>query len=156
MTGLLLAAAFLYGLAVGSFLNVVIYRVPNHQSILRPPSSCPGCAKQIAARDNIPVVSWLLLRGRCRNCGMSISMRYPLVELLTAGLWVMVALRFGWSWSLPAELVFVSGLVALAFIDLDHMLLPRAVVYPVSAMVSALLVVAAAVDGSWHLSLIHI
>lgn len=149
-TGVLLAAAALYGLAVGSFLNVVIHRVPNKQSVVRPPSACPGCGQSIAARDNIPVLSWLLLRGRCRNCGMRISMRYPLVELLTAAVFVGVALRFGWSWSLPAEIVFAGGLVVLSFIDLDHLLLPRVVVYPVGAGVLALLLLAAAVQGSWH------
>lgn len=150
MTALLIVGATLYGLAIGSFLNVVIYRVPLKQSISKPPSACPGCATPIAARDNIPVVSWLLLRGRCRNCTMRISPRYPLVESLTAALFVSIALRFGWSWTLPAELIFVAGLIALAFTDLDHLLLPRAIVYPVAALVSVALLVAAAVQGSWH------
>ena len=150
VTALLLVAAVLYGLAVGSFLNVVIFRVPNGQSVVRPPSACPGCAQPIAPRDNVPLVSWLLLRGRCRGCGMRISARYPLVELLTAAVFVMVALRFGWSWTLPAEVVFAAGLVALSFIDLDHLLLPRVVVYPLGGAVLALLVMAAAIQGSWH------
>jgi leader peptidase (prepilin peptidase)/N-methyltransferase len=147
---LLVFGAAVLGLLVGSFLNVVIYRVPAGQSVISPPSACPGCGQRIAARDNIPVVSWLILRGRCRACGTAISARYPLVEALTAGLWVLVAVRFGWSWTLPAMLVFVSGLVALSFIDLDHYLLPRSVLYPVAAMVAGLLVVAAAVEGTWH------
>lgn len=150
MTALLLVAAVLYGLAVGSFLNVVIYRVPNKQSVVRPGSACPGCGQPITARDNIPVVSWLLLRGRCRNCGMRISARYPLVELLTAAVFLAVALRFGWSWSLPGEIVFAAGLVTLSFIDLDHLLLPRVVVYPLGVTVLAALVLAAAIQGSWH------
>lgn len=150
MTALLLVAAALYGLAVGSFLNVVIYRVPNKQSVARPPSACPGCAQPISPKDNVPVVSWLLLRGRCRHCGMPISARYPLVEMLTAAAFVSVALRFGWSWTLPAEIIFAGGLVALSFIDLDHLLLPRVIVYPLGAAVLAALLVAAGVQGSWH------
>ena len=146
----LVGVAAVYGLAVGSFLNVVIHRVPLHQSVIRPPSSCPGCGAQIANRDNVPVVSWLVLRGRCRSCAMHISARYPLVEALTAALFVLVALRFGWSWSLPAELAFMAGLVALAFCDLDRLVLPKRILYPTAALVSAGLLVAAGVQGSWH------
>lgn len=150
MTALLIIAAALYGLAIGSFLNVVIYRVPVKKSITRPPSSCPGCGTRISAADNIPVVSWVVLRGRCRHCRMRISARYPLVEALTGALFVMVALRFGWSWTLPAELFFVAGLVALAFTDLDHMLLPKSIVYTTAAFVGAALLIAAAEKGQWH------
>lgn len=150
MTALLVVVLGVYGLAVGSFLNVVIYRVPEHKSIVRPPSACPGCGAQIAPRDNIPVVSWILLRARCRNCGMSISLRYPVVELLTAGVFIAIAFRFGFSWTVPAMVVFVAGLVALAFIDLDHLLLPRVIVYPVGFAVAALLVLAAGVKDDWH------
>lgn len=150
VTALLLAAAAVYGLAVGSFLNVVIYRVPAHRSIVTPPSGCPGCGARISARDNIPVLSWVALHGRCRGCEMRIPARYPLVELLTGAAFVAVALRFGWSWTLPAEVVFVSGLIALSFIDLDHLLLPRAIVYPLAAAVLAALVLAAGIQGSWH------
>lgn len=150
MTAFLLVAAGLYGLAVGSFLNVVIYRVPNKQSVVRPPSACPRCHQPISPRDNIPVISWLVLRGRCRSCAMPISARYPLVELLTAAVFVAVALRFGWSWSLPAEVIFAAGLVTLSFIDMDHLLLPRIIVYPLGISVLAALVLAAAVQGSWH------
>src|SRR5438045_6664371 len=77
-----------FGLLVGSFLNVVIYRVPRKESVVRPRSRCPGCGTQLAERDNVPVVSWLLLRGKCRTCGEPISARYPMVELLTGGLFV--------------------------------------------------------------------
>lgn len=150
MTTLLVVAAALYGLVIGSFLNVVIYRVPAKVSVVRPGSACPGCGQPIGPRDNIPVISWLLLRGRCRNCAMSISPRYPGVELLTGVVFVATALRFGWSWSLPAEIVFVAGLVTLSFIDYDHLLLPRVIVYPLGLAVAALLVLAAAVQGSWH------
>lgn len=150
MYTLLIVAAGLYGLVIGSFLNVVIYRVPVKQSIIRPPSACPGCGAPIANRDNIPVFSWMILKGHCRHCGMRISIRYPLVELLTAGVFVAMALRFGYSWTLPAEIIFGAGLVALAFIDLDHLLLPRQVVYTVGLGVLAALVVAAGVQGTWH------
>jgi leader peptidase (prepilin peptidase)/N-methyltransferase len=150
LTTLLVIAAALYGLVIGSFLNVVIYRVPNKLSVVRPASACPGCHQPIAPRDNIPVVSWLLLRGRCRHCHMSISPRYPLVELLTGVLFVAVALRFGWSWSLPAEIILTGGLLALAFIDLDHLLLPRVIVYPLGAGVLAGLLLASGVQHTWH------
>jgi leader peptidase (prepilin peptidase) / N-methyltransferase len=156
VTAVLIVMAALFGLAVGSFLNVVIYRVPAKQSITSPPSSCPGCGQPIAPRDNIPILSWALLRGRCRHCGMRISARYPLVEALTAALFVVVALRFGWSWSLLAESIFVAGLVALAFIDYDHLLLPRAVVYPVTGLVFAALLLATVIQGAWHRLLVAV
>lgn len=150
VTGLLIVFSALFGLAVGSFLNVVIYRVPLEQSISHPPSACPGCGQRILARDNVPVLSWVALRGRCRSCASPISARYPLVEALTAGLFVLMALRFGWSWTLPAEVLLVPGLVALAFIDLDHMLLPKRIVYVVAAMVAGALLAASIAQGSWH------
>lgn len=150
MTALLVIAAALYGTAIGSFLNVVIYRVPAGKSIVRPPSACPQCGHQIGARDNVPVISWLLLRGRCRNCGTAISARYPLVEVLTGAVWVAVALRFGWSWTLPAELVLVTGLIALAFIDYDQLKLPRVIVWPLGLTVLAFLLLAAGVQGTWR------
>jgi leader peptidase (prepilin peptidase)/N-methyltransferase len=149
MTAFLAVACGLIGLAVGSFLNVVIYRVPRKESVVRPRSACPSCGTPIANRDNIPVVSWLLLRGRCRTCRQPISPRYPLVELGTALLLAGAALRFGLDWSLPAFLVFLAGLLALAFTDLEHFLLPVRIVYPVLAMVAGLLVVAAAATGEW-------
>lgn len=156
MTAVLLVGAMLYGTAIGSFLNVVIYRVPVGQSVVRPPSACPSCGHQIQARDNIPVVSWLMLRGLCRHCGAEISPRYPLVELLTGLVWVAVALRFGWSWTLPAMLVLVTGLISLAFIDLDHLKLPRVIVWPVGLTVAALLLLAAAIQGQWHRLLVAV
>jgi leader peptidase (prepilin peptidase)/N-methyltransferase len=156
VTALLIVGAALYGLAVGSFLNVVIYRVPAKESITSPPSRCPGCGVHISARDNIPVVSWVVLRGRCRHCAMRISPRYPLVEALTGALFVLVALRFGWSWTLPAELILVSGLVALSFTDIDHLLLPKAIVYPTAGLLALALFVAALVQGSWHRLLVAV
>lgn len=149
LTAFLAVACGLIGLAVGSFLNVVIHRVPRKQSIVRPRSACPSCGTQLADRDNIPVISWLLLRGKCRTCGVPISPRYILVELATALLFTGAALRFGFDWSLPAFLVVLAGLLALAFTDLEHYLLPVRIVYPVLALVGALLIVAAAATGEW-------
>lgn len=149
MTGLLVLCAGIVGLAVGSFLNVVIHRVPRHQSVSRPRSACPGCRAEIAPRDNIPVVSWVLLRGRCRRCGEPISIRYPAVESLTAVLFVAVALRFGDSWTLPVAAAFVAGLVALAFCDLEHFLLPKRIVYPTLVICAGFMVAGAATSGDW-------
>jgi leader peptidase (prepilin peptidase) / N-methyltransferase len=113
------------GLAIGSFLNVVIYRLPRGESLSKPRSRCPGCQAQISARDNIPVVSWLLLRGRCRHCGEPISARYPLVEALTAALCVAVVLAEGADEDVWLGLAFVLLLVPIAFIDLDHRIIPN-------------------------------
>ncbi len=148
MEGLLAAGCGLFGLLIGSFLNVVIWRVPRGESIVSPPSHCPGCDTEIAPYDNIPVLSWLVLRGRCRHCGTRISVRYPLVELASAGLWVAMALRFGWSWELPAYLVLVSALLALALIDLDTFLLPNKIVYPLAYALVVLFGLAALIGGT--------
>ncbi len=139
----------LLGLLIGSFLNVVIWRVPRKESIVAPPSHCPACDTPIAPYDNIPVASWLVLRGRCRHCGTHISARYPFVELLTAVLFAAVAVRFAGSWAIPAYLVLTAGLVALSAIDIDHFLLPNRIVYPVGLAGVPLLAVASAGDGDW-------
>jgi leader peptidase (prepilin peptidase)/N-methyltransferase len=148
--GFLIGACALLGLIVGSFLNVVIYRVPRHESIVSPRSSCPSCQSPILERDNIPVVSWLLLRGRCRNCRMPISSRYPLVELTCASLFAGAAGRVGFSWDLPALVVLLAGLFALACIDLEHMILPKAIVYVTLVLLTSSLVLAADATGQWH------
>lgn len=122
------------GLAVGSFLNVVIWRVPRGGSVVSPPSHCPGCDREIAPRDNIPVASWLMLRGRCRHCHGRISARYPAVELLTATLFVLVALRLGVAAVLPAFLFLTATGVALAAIDIDVKRLPNALTFPAYAI----------------------
>lgn len=137
---LLLPLLGIFGLAVGSFLNVVIVRVPSGESVLRPPSKCPMCEAAIAPRDNIPVVSWLLLRGRCRSCGAEIPAGYPLVELANAILWVIAGLRFGASWELIPYAVLFSVLLALSVIDLELYLLPNKITYP-SIVISALAVI---------------
>jgi len=146
---MLLLACALFGLAVGSFLNVVVWRVPRHESVVRPGSHCPACDAELGALENVPVVSWVVLRGHCRHCGVRISARYPLVELANAALWVGLGLRFGADWALPAYLVLASGLLALSLIDLDHFLLPNRVLYPTGILMSIGFVVAAAVDSTW-------
>ena len=123
----------LIGLVIGSFLNVVAHRVPLGESLVSPGSHCPGCGAPVKPYDNIPVVSWLLLRGRCRNCGMRISPRYPLVELATAIAFAAVVAVRGFDNDLILELPFVAALIALAAIDFDHKLLPNKIVYPLAA-----------------------
>lgn len=130
MYGFAVVVAGLLGLVIGSFLNVVIWRVPRGESVVSPPSHCPGCDMPIAPRDNIPVVSWLLLRGRCRGCGTRISARYPFVELLTAALFAGMAAWFGPVAELPAYLYLAAVGVALALIDLDVQRLPDALTLP--------------------------
>jgi len=114
----------LLGLALGSFFNVCIYRIPRGLSVAIPPSHCPRCKRRIRPYDNIPVLSYLLLRGRCRDCRGRISPRYVVVELLTALLFVAVYVRFGPSWETVTGLVLVSFLVVLAGIDLEHQVIP--------------------------------
>ncbi len=150
MLALLIGTCALFGLAVGSFLNVVIYRVPRNESIVSPRSKCPTCSMPIRERDNIPVLSWLLLRGKCRNCHSPISARYPLVELAGGALFAGAAARLGYNWALPAILVLLASLLALACIDLEHLLLPKKIIYPTLLMVGGLLVLAAAMTGEWH------
>ncbi|WP_372727809.1 A24 family peptidase [Nocardioides sp.] len=115
------------GLAVGSFLNVVVHRVPAGLSVVRPGSACPVCAHPVRERDNIPVVSWLVLRGRCRDCAAPISARYPAVEAGTALLFALIALRLPLTPTLAACLAMAGAGVALALIDLAHQRLPFAV-----------------------------
>jgi leader peptidase (prepilin peptidase)/N-methyltransferase len=121
------------GAVLGSFLNVVIHRLPLGESLASPGSRCPSCGTPIAPYDNVPVLSWLLLRGRCRHCGAAISPRYPTVELLTAVTFAAVVALRGFDDHLLLELPFVAGLIALAGIDLDHKLLPNKIVYPMAA-----------------------
>ena len=139
----------LVGLLVGSFLNVVIARVPEGESVVSPRSRCLRCKTEISARDNIPVLSWLLLRGRRRHCAEPISVRYPLVELSHVALWLAMLWRFGWSPELPAYLYFASVGLALAVIDIDTKRLPNPLTLPSYVVIGALLLIPAVVDGSW-------
>jgi leader peptidase (prepilin peptidase) / N-methyltransferase len=118
------------GAMIGSFLNVVIHRVPLEQSIVLPSSACPSCRTPLRAYDNIPILSFLILGGRCRTCREPISIRYPIVEALTAILFVLVTIHDGVSFALPFDLAFVAALVALIFIDAEHMILPNVITYP--------------------------
>jgi leader peptidase (prepilin peptidase)/N-methyltransferase len=122
--GLFYASVLAFGLIVGSFLNVVVHRVPLGLSIVSPRSRCPRCETQIAARDNVPILSWLILRGACRHCGARISPRYPLVELLTGVLFVLMAWRFGPTVEALLFMVFCAGLVVAAAVDIDHQIIP--------------------------------
>jgi leader peptidase (prepilin peptidase)/N-methyltransferase len=122
--------AGVFGAIIGSFLNVVIHRVPLEQSIVFPNSRCASCGGAIAFYDNIPVLSYLVLRAKCRHCKERISFRYPAVELLTAALFIGVAWHDGLSAALPFDLVFASALLALVFIDAEHMILPNVITYP--------------------------
>ncbi len=152
-----------FGSIIGSFLNVVIYRVPRGRSLVSPPSACGACGHAIRWYDNIPLVSWLVLRGRCRDCGSRISVRYPLVELLTAAAFVGVAIRFvpgvvaaegaaalvGALLVLAAFLYLAAITIGLAAIDLETFRLPNAIVLPAYAVATVLFTAAAALSGSW-------
>jgi leader peptidase (prepilin peptidase) / N-methyltransferase len=118
------------GAMIGSFLNVVIHRLPREQSIVFPNSTCPRCHARIKAYDNIPILSFLILRGQCRACGARISPRYPAVEGLTALLFAAVTWHDGWSFALGFDLIFAASMLALLFIDAEHMILPNAITYP--------------------------
>ncbi|MET0435246.1 MAG: prepilin peptidase [Cellulomonas sp.] len=141
---LVLTAAVL-GLAIGSFLNVVVWRVPRGESVARPPSACPRCGHRIRARDNVPVLSWMLLRGRCRDCRAPIARRYPLVEAGTAVLFAAVAASARPAWTLPVLLYLAALSVALTLIDLDVHRLPDVLVLPAYPVCAALLALA-----SWN------
>jgi len=124
------AVAALFGLTVGSFLNVVVHRLPLRESLVTPRSRCPSCGAPIAAFDNVPVLSWLALRGRCRRCRAPISVRYPAIELANAALWAL-AFRFAPSWGdLASGLLLASACLALMAIDYDHQILPDAITLP--------------------------
>ena len=139
---IVLAWVAVVGAFIGSFLNVVVYRVPARRSIVFPGSRCGFCETHVRWYDNIPVLSWIALRGRCRHCGVRISVRYALVELLTSALFVAVVMRFGLTWLALAYAAFVAALVAVTFIDADHRIIPDSIS---KGGVVAGLVVAAAV-----------
>jgi leader peptidase (prepilin peptidase)/N-methyltransferase len=138
------------GLAIGSFLNVVIYRVPRNESIVRPGSHCPHCSESVRGVNNIPVVGWLLLRGHCARCAGPISTRYPIVEALTAVLFVAVTSHFGFSALLPAYLYLTAIAIALAAIDFDVQRLPDSIVLPSYVVGVALLLPAGAFTDDWR------
>lgn len=147
------ALAFVFGALIGSFLNVVIWRVPRGESIVRPRSSCPACGHEIAWYDNVPIISWLVLRGRCRSCGAAISVRYPLVEAGTGLAFSLVALG-AYAGVYPAALLpalfYLAAVgIALTLIDLDHHRLPNAIVLPSYPISAILLILASIVTGEY-------
>src|SRR4051812_6859228 len=134
-----LAPAALFGLIIGSFLNVVAWRLPRGESLVRPRSKCPGCDTQLKAYDNIPLFSWLALRGRCRGCGERISARYPVVEAITAALYVLVvAAKHDDALQIALGLVLVTFLVPIAVIDLDFKRIPNKLTGPAAVLGVAL------------------
>jgi len=143
MTAVEVSFAALVGACVGSFLNVVVYRVPRGESIMRPRSQCPVCGHPIRNLDNVPIVSWLVLQGRCRDCTAPISPRYVLIEAANAGLWVAAALRFARIEEAAFVALTCSVLLALAFIDLEHRRLPNVIVLPAAAVAAVWILVVA-------------
>jgi len=137
--GAIVFAGFV-GLLIGSFLNVVAYRLPRGESLLRPGSHCPSCGKPVKAYDNIPVASWLLLRGRCRHCGEPISARYPLVEAATGLLYAGVVAKYDDAFGIAVGLILVTALVPIVLIDLETFTIPNAITLPaaVAALVAGL------------------
>ena len=121
---------FVFGAIVGSFLNVCIYRIPEGMSIVSPPSRCPSCETRIRWYQNIPIVGWLFLGGKCAACRAPISIRYPLIEALTGALYLLAGYCFGFSVVLGIVLVFLSALVVISFIDLDHQIIPNVISFP--------------------------
>ena len=144
---MLVAFCGLLGLIFGSFANVVIYRVPREESLSSPPSACPDCGARIKAYDNIPVVSWLLLRGRCRACGQPISPRYPTIEAIFGLAFAAVAWRIGLDWSLAGFLLFAWLLIVVAIIDTQTRKIPNRLTYPLTPALLALLAAAAFLTG---------
>jgi leader peptidase (prepilin peptidase) / N-methyltransferase len=126
----LLVLIFLFGLCIGSFLNVCIYRIPESKSIVSPGSMCPGCGFPIKFYDNIPLISFVILQGKCRNCNALISMRYPMVELLTGFFAVSVFLKFGPGMEAPVYFLFIATLLVITFIDIDHRIIPDLISLP--------------------------
>jgi leader peptidase (prepilin peptidase) / N-methyltransferase len=139
---------FALGSIIGSFLNVVIHRVPNEESIVFPNSACPKCKNAIKPYDNIPVLSWLALGGKCRHCKAPISPRYPAVELLTGILFLLVFWQIGFNAFLPVALLFTAAVVSLIFIDAEHMILPNVITYPMLALAFLVRIVFAFVFGN--------
>lgn len=125
-----LVTTLLVGLAVGSFVNVVVARLPERRSLLRPGSTCPGCGTAIAWHDNIPVLSYVLLRGRCRTCGMGITWRYPVIELATAALWGVAYVAWGFTPEFGVAVLFLTSLVAITAIDVERGIIPDLITLP--------------------------
>jgi leader peptidase (prepilin peptidase) / N-methyltransferase len=136
-----------FGLAVGSFMTVAVHRLPRNESVLTPRSRCPGCGAELRNRDNVPVLSWLLLRGRCRSCGMRISIEYPLTELATAAVVAGVALTWDDVWVAVIVAAMASMMPAIALIDIRHHIIPNKLMYP-ALIAFPVLLVAARLSGA--------
>ncbi len=149
MSATLGAVAGVLGLIIGSFIGVVVDRVPRHESIVSPPSHCVACSAPIRAQDNIPVVSYVLLRGRCRGCGARIPPRDAMLELGTGTAFVLLAWRLGSAWTLPVFCVLAAGLVAISAIDVEHLRIPSPIIYVTMALGVPLLVLASAGTDRW-------
>ena len=130
MDTIIIVLIFVIGMALGSFLNVCIYRIPNRKSLLSPGSSCPRCGAKIRFYDNVPVLSYIILKGKCRACQTKISLQYPLVELVTAALLVIVYLRFGLTWDFAARGILILLMILTFFIDLKHRIIPDVLTLP--------------------------
>jgi leader peptidase (prepilin peptidase)/N-methyltransferase len=122
--------SFVFGAVIGSFLNVCIYRIPAGVSIVHPPSRCPACGSSIRWYQNVPILSYLLLRGKCADCGVRISARYPLVEALTGLLFALVLYRIGFQWATLVYWLFAAALIVITFIDFDHQIIPDMISLP--------------------------
>lgn len=142
---------FLFGIIIGSFLNVCILRLPENRSIVTGASSCPACGTQIKARDLVPVFSYIFLRGKCRHCGKHISAQYPLVELLTGGLFLLLYVKFGMNYTLPVYAALISVLVVVTFIDWRHMEIPNGLVIAILVLgaIQLGITVFTGVFGNW-------
>jgi len=151
---MLLACACIVGAVVGSFVNVCIWRLPAGESIVSPPSHCPHCGNHIRAYDNIPILSYLLLGGRCRACRTRISARYPAVEALTAAGFALVAHQFGPTPEAAAAALFLAALIVISFIDLDHQIIPDVISLP--GIVVGLLLAVAGIGPTWRDSVLGI
>ncbi|MDX6246305.1 MAG: leader peptidase (prepilin peptidase) / N-methyltransferase [Frankiales bacterium] len=149
MNAFLLTWVAVLGLIIGSFLNVVVWRLPRQENLSHPGSHCPRCQHPIRPYDNLPVLSWLLLRRRCRDCKAPISARYPAVELATGALFLLIAWRIGWHLSLAGYLFFTATGVALALIDYDVKRLPDALTFPTYVVAIAALAADSAHRGQW-------
>lgn len=149
MLAALIIGLAVFGLVIGSFLNVVIYRVPQRLSLIAPGSFCPSCGASLLARENVPLLSFVVQRGKCRHCQVRISLRYPFVELLTAALFAGTAARLRLHWDLPAYIVLAAGLVALGFIDLDRRVLPRQIIFFTGSVTGVLLLIASGASDDW-------
>ena len=146
---MIITFTFLFGLIVGSFLNVCIVRLPSGRSVVKPPSHCPHCKERIRFYDNIPLVSFFILKGRCRSCGEAVSWRYPFVELLNGLLTVLIVHTYGLSLETLVVMLLCSALIVITFIDIDHQIIPDVITLP--GMVLGLLIAPILVSSSMFL-----